>query len=83
MCSWEERATLIPYVYMYGNTVAHASVGTSTGWSAQLPNPAVPAELISEIGSWIDENCSHVDIITRLRQRTVPEGYVVHTWIPG
>ena len=58
-------------------------VGTPTGFAAQLCSPSVPPKLIEEIASWVDEKCSHADIITRLRQRTVPDGYVVHTWIPG
>ena len=29
------------------------------------------------------EGASDKDVITRLRQRTVPDGYSYHTWIPG
>ena len=35
------------------------------------------------IHSWRREGASDKDVIIRLRQRTVPDGYSYHTWIPG
>lgn len=48
---------------------------------ASEPNPAVDAALLKEILLWKLEGCSNDDVITRLRQRTVPEGYIIHPWI--
>ncbi len=39
---------------------------------AQVPNIAVPMDLLKEIRDWMDEE---LDVVTRLRQRTVPCGY--------
>ena len=50
---------------------------------AKKPNPAVPSDLLKEILSWKSEGASMLDVVTRLRQRTVPAGYTIHTWIPG
>ncbi len=50
---------------------------------ASEPNPAVGAALLKEILLWKLEGCSNDDVITRLRQRTVPEGYTIHPWIAG
>lgn len=46
-------------------------------------NPTVSGKLLQEINSWRREGASDRDVITRLRQRTVPNGYSYHTWIPG
>jgi hypothetical protein len=54
----------------------------SSGYSSE-PNPAVGAALLKEILLWKLEGCSNDDVITRLRQRTVPEGYTIHPWIAG
>ena len=48
-----------------------------------VANSAVSSTLLMTILSWLTENCSMDDIIVRLRQRTVPSGYTIHTWIPG
>ena len=50
---------------------------------AKRNNPAVSKELLEEILSWKIEGASNIDVITRLRQRTVPRGYEYHSWIPG
>lgn len=39
--------------------------------------------LLTEILHWKEEGCEEVDIVERLRRRTVPEGYEYHTWQPG
>ena len=41
-------------------------------------NPAVPQQLLLEL-----EGAMDVDVIARLRERTVPQGYKFHTWQPG
>ena len=46
-------------------------------------NPAVPQQLLLEILLWKLEGAMDVDVITRLRERTVPQGYKFHTWQPG
>ena len=48
----------------------------------QKESPAVSRELLVEVLSW-KAGAQDIDIINRLRQRTVPAGYVCHTWIPG
>lgn len=50
---------------------------------AQISNPAVPQTVLSEILSWRSEGATDMDVITRLRQRTVPSGYDIHSWIQG
>ena len=69
---------LIPY---YVVKINH--VGSSGVISAQVHNPAVTRSLLNEIGQWKAEGCSDVDVITRLRLRTVPLGYEIHTWMAG
>lgn len=43
----------------------------------------VSTEVLEDISSWIEEGCEMKDVITRLRQRTVPVGYSYHSWITG
>lgn len=53
---------------------------------AVIPNPAVTTvttEVLSEILLWRSEGATDVDVITRLRQRTVPSGFDIHPWIDG
>ena len=50
---------------------------------AQVPNVAVPLDLLKEIRDWMDEGASEWDMVTWLRQRTVPFGYTPHNWQPG
>ena len=46
-------------------------------------NPAVSQSLLKEVDGWKQEDCSDMDVITRLRQRTVPQGYKFHNWVKG
>ena len=48
-----------------------------------VPNSIVSSTLLLTILSWLMESCSMEDVIVRLRQRTVPSGYAIHSWIPG
>lgn len=50
---------------------------------AEDPIPAVPSSLIAEICKWREEGASLADIVCRLRERTVPNGFRFNTWIPG
>lgn len=47
------------------------------------PNPAVSASVLKEIWDLKKEGWLDCDIITILRKRTVPDGYSIHSWIPG
>ena len=38
----------------------------------EVANPAISVEKLEEILTWKDEKCLMDDIVTRLRQRTVP-----------
>ena len=51
--------------------------------SALVPNCVVSSELLKEIHVWQRQGASFQDIIGRLRLRTVPVGYVSHTWHDG
>lgn len=46
-------------------------------------NPAIPQQLLLEILLWKLEGAMDVDVIARLRERSVPQGYKFHTWQPG
>ena len=50
---------------------------------AVSPSPFVPASVLSEVLLWRCEGATDLDVITRLRQRTVPTGYNPHPWISG
>ena len=50
---------------------------------AKRINPGVSEKLLREIHSWRREGASDKDVNIRLQQRTVPDGYSYHTWIPG
>ena len=50
---------------------------------AEISNPAVTREILEEILYWKEEGCTQKDIITRLRNRTVPSGYKYHNWRAG
>lgn len=50
---------------------------------AMKVNCAVPTEMLLEIFTWKKAGVKDAEIIDRLRQRTVPNGYDFHTWIPG
>jgi len=49
----------------------------------ELVNPAVPQHIISEIHTWTRCGATMQDVVDRLRPRTVPPGYVFHTWKAG
>ena len=51
--------------------------------TAVLSNPAVTLDLLSEIKSWHEEGATVNDVVERLRLRTVPHGYTIHSWIEG
>ena len=50
---------------------------------AKTANPAVPTALLQEVLTWQKQGISMSDIIDRLRSRTVPQGYIPHSWNPG
>ena len=50
---------------------------------AEIQNPAISQELLVEISRWRADGVEWSDIISRLRPRTVPCGYVYSTWKPG
>lgn len=50
---------------------------------AVTPNPAVKESVLSEILSWRCEGATDLDVITRLRQQTVPSGYTPLPWSQG
>ena len=50
---------------------------------AELPDPAVPTSLSSEILHWKEEGIVDRDIHCLLRRRTVPQGYLFTTWKPA
>ena len=47
------------------------------------PNCAVSASLLKEILEWHRSGASHADILSRLRVRTVPQGYAFSPWNSG
>ena len=50
---------------------------------AEVVNRAVPTSVLKEILTWKGEGCTIEDVVTRLRNRTVPNGYGYHTWSEG
>lgn len=52
-------------------------------WSLVSPVPHVDQSLLEEISNWESEGCTKEDVITRLRQRTVPHEYTYHPWTEG
>ena len=65
------------------NSCFFFSVGKDGAIYGQRKNVAVSEELLKEIYSWRGEGATDKDVLTQLRQRTVPEGYTYHTWNPG
>ena len=59
------------------------TIGTTDGRVAEVQNPAISQELLVEISRWRADGVEWSDIISRLRPRTVPCGYVYSTWKPG
>ena len=68
-------------VHIYNNNII--IVNDDGSITAKVANPAVPDTLLEEIYTWRVERATDMDVITRLRQRTVPSGYSFHPWIPG
>ncbi len=51
---------------------------------AEKPNSVVPPSLLCEVLLWRSvQSLSWDDILSRLRPRTVPSGYVYHAWKEG
>jgi len=61
----------------------HAYTDVGGCVTAVEPNPAVGSELLSEIKVWYEEHATTDDVIERLRLRTVPSGYAIHSWTEG
>ena len=59
------------------------NVTASGSIKAVRENPAVPEQVLLEVLLWKLEGAMEVDVIARLRERTVPHGYKFHTWKPG
>ena len=60
------------------------TIGTTDGHRvAEVQNPAISQELLVEISRWRADGVEWSDIISQLRPRTVPCGYVYSTWKPG
>ncbi|XP_065887166.1 uncharacterized protein [Dysidea avara] len=51
--------------------------------TARVHNDAVHTDLLNQIHGWITAGAKQDDAIERLRLKTVPTGYNVHTWIQG
>ncbi len=64
-------------------TIVHI-LGECGAIKAAKINPAISEDLLREILLWKEEGgCSMDDIVVRLRQRTVPSGFEIHTWFKG
>ena len=51
---------------------------------AEEPNLIVPQEVLREVWQFKrSEGLSDVDVVDRLRARTVPAGYPIHNWRKG
>ena len=51
--------------------------------TAVLPNPAISIKSLDEIKKWYAEGATIDDVIERLRLKTVPPGYSIHSWTEG
>jgi len=71
--------------YEYSTCILYLHAYTDVGGcvTAVEPNPAVGSELLSEIKVWYEEHATTDDVIERLRLRTVPSGYAIHSWTEG
>ena len=66
------------------SSVSKLCVGGKDGTVTTLEsNTAISTELLSEIKKWYTEGATNDDVIERLRLRTVPPGYPIHSWIEG
>lgn len=59
------------------------SVTPSGQFVGQVQNPAVCEKLLTEISQWLCQDIEWSDIISRLRPRTVPNGYTYKPWRSG
>ena len=60
------------------------NIGSEDGSvAASQSNPAISTELLKEIQQWYDQGATINDVIDRLRLKTVPPGYVTHSWVEG
>ena len=60
------------------------SIGQKDGDVVPLrPNAAISKDLLLEIQQWQTKGASEDDVISRLRTRTVPPGYLIHPWKKG
>ena len=63
-------------MYFFVHSIVITAVNPDGSITAEVPNPAVSPELLKEILLLKVEHCTDSDIITHLRPKTVPEGYV-------
>ena len=60
------------------------AVSTNQLIVAERPNSVVPPALLCEVLLWrVVQSLSWDDVISRLRSRTVPAGFVYHAWKVG
>ena len=50
---------------------------------AKKAHPGVNSELLADILKWQKQGLDWIDILNRLRLRTVPPGYTYHPWKSG
>jgi len=70
---------MINYYYIFVSTSGSAE-GVVT---ARIHNDAVHIDLLNQIYGWVTAGATQDDIIERLRLKTVPTGYNIHTWTQG
>ena len=72
-------------IFLTGNIVKCITGDSNGNLRAQIPNPAVSDEPLTQIMAWKSEGALIDDIITRLRMRTVParHAHTIHSWIDG
>ena len=80
---FSKKFLLLHMLYAIINYSINYTGLTSRALVAEQPTDFVKEALLLKIEAWKMESCSTEDIIERLRQRTVPLGYVVTSWIPG
>lgn len=73
---------------MHVSHIMHACTCIYTAYAdgvviAEVPNPAVSADILKDVLLWKVAGATFDDIIVRLRQRTVPSGYTYHTRVQG
>ena len=65
------------------HVIIHAAVSSDGVLKANKESNIVPQHMLLEIILWRAEGAGDEDVIARLKQRTVPNGYAIHTWQPG